>query len=240
MGDVTEGPVGALKTANHVIMLQSLFDELNPVLIAWQFITVKDNKIKFESMSNSDMLNNQPGSITATFTGGHTGKYEAAILPGNSLTSDAFKDSAVVWQPVQNGTITLDGLNDGTYQIAVRAKYEEADAYRSVNSNYWHGLVISEPVVIRSVYPITLEAVPAAGGSITASVESAENNEEFDVTIEVEDGYAIQGLYYVDDDGSEVAFTTSDYSSIQTAGTHTIRMPKRGVQWSGRPHPSRL
>ena len=227
--DVTEGPVGALKTANHIIVLQSLFDKLNPDLIAWQFITVRDNKIKIESMSNSDMLNNQPGSITATFTGGHTGRYEVAILSGDGLTADAFKDSAVVWQLADNGTITLDGLIDGTYRIAVRAKYEEADAYRSVNSNYWHGLVISDPVVIRSVYPITLEAVPAAGGSITASVESAENNEEFDVTIAVEDGYAIQGLYYVDDDGSEVAFTTSDYSSIQTAGTHTIRMPKRGA-----------
>ena len=227
--DVTESSVGALKTANHIIVLQSLFDELNPDLIAWQFITVRDNKIKIESMSNSDMLNNQPGSITATFTGGHTGRYEVAILSGDGLTADAFKDSAVVWQPVQNGTITLDGLNDGTYRIAVRAKYEEADAYGSVNSNYWHGLVISEPVVIRSVYPITLEAVPAAGGSITASVESAENNEEFDVTITVEDEYAIQGLYYVDDDGGEVAFATSDYSSIQTAGTHTIRMPKRGA-----------
>ncbi|MBR2897398.1 MAG: S-layer homology domain-containing protein [Oscillospiraceae bacterium] len=73
-------------------------------------------------------------------------------------------------------------------------------------------------------YSVTSAAEPAAGGSITLSVDKAARDEAFDVTVTVNDGYAVAGLYYVDGLGSETPFSEGG-NSIQSPGTHTVAMP---------------
>ena len=164
--DIRLYPVKGLKAGNYALILQCMFDQENPDLIAWQRITVEENPIKITSIEATPSLGtaNRNGTITATFEGGHTGAYEAAILPGNNLKAADFKVVTVTWKSADaDGKIVFENLDAGTWQLAVRAKYVgETTAYSLAGSDYWCGMVIADPIVVADGKMISDEALQAA------------------------------------------------------------------------------